>query len=106
MTPTTRSTAKNHKQHHAPSYVDETPTLVTLLQVIDQLKTNLHTGIQDIKLAISDTNADVDLKITTITNTIDALHDTDTSDIVLLRSDVCGKIDLVYNHVNDTFASA
>ena len=61
MTPTTRSTAKNHKQHHAPSYVDGTPTLVTLLQVIDRLKTNLHTGIQDIKLAISDTNADVDL---------------------------------------------
>lgn len=57
-------------------------------------------------MAIADTNTDVDLKITTITDTIDTLHDTVTSNIVLLRSDVLDKINLVYSHVNDSIASA
>jgi len=67
-TPATRSISKDQKQHHATSSVDETPTFVTLLHAIDQLNTILHTGIQEVKLAISNTNVNVDLKIATVIN--------------------------------------
>jgi hypothetical protein len=123
MSPTTRSNAKDHKQHNATSStddtlspiikdhkhqsatssVDDTTTLTTLLHAIDYLKTDLQSGLHDVKLANSDTSTEVDHKVTAISSSINTLHDYFTNDIILFHSD---KVTLVYDHVDNVITSA
>jgi hypothetical protein len=73
MAPITGLTSKASKQSSASTPVNNDPTFTTLMLALDRLKSDLQHDLQDVKLAISTTNTDLEIKVTSISSTLETL---------------------------------